>query len=422
MLAHSRLRVASGPVTFSATNIIEVESRVRFRKNGVPLPTSNGIKQSITITAGTYPVGTTWQFTLGGPNTYTIPLEITWEAQIGDTIDVTIETTIINSSLYPGLTSDVKVLTSSTLFINPATNNLSAGEVYNKNSIPASQHKQKDFVMDIIRMFNLYLLWDGVNYVIEPRDTFYQLGTTLDWTDKVDRTNGINIKPVGQLTWKQLQFIAKKDADYYSEKYFTDTKEVYGQQNVLNGNEFVTETKKIELSFAPPLSVSSAANHPTLQHMYKLNNGVAEAIDGLPRYGYWAGWVEENTVFKRITGLGNVDYNGYSYVGEFNNPISPTLSVLFGPPRAVYYQTFGVLGITDNDLYSAYYQNELMNQVSANAKLITCYVYLTPLEINNLKLYDLVVVDGALCIISKISDYNTTTVQPTQVELIQFIQ
>jgi hypothetical protein len=109
-------------------------------------------------------------------------------------------------------------------------------------------------------------------------------------------------------------------------------------------------------------------------------------------------------------------------VGEFDDPIAPTFSVLFGPPREVYYRTFGTLAITDKDLYSAYYQNELMNQVSANAKLITCYVYLTPLEINNLKLYDLVVVDGVNCIISKISDYNTTTIQPTQVELIQFIQ
>ena len=90
--------------------------------------------------------------------------------------------------------------------------------------------------------------------------------------------------------------------------------------------------------------------------------------------------------------------------------------------KTIYYRTFGTLAITDNDLYSAYYQNELVNQISANAKLITCYVYLTPLEINNLKLYDLVVVDGVNCIISKISDYNTTTIQPTQVELIQFIQ
>jgi hypothetical protein len=314
-------------------------------------------------------------------------------------------------------------MTDSTALFRPEKNQLALNDTYNKNSLPASQHKQKDFIIDVLRMFNLYLLWDGVNYIIEPRDNFYTLGTQLDWTQKIDRSQEITITPVGQLNWRQIQFMAKKDADYYSDQYATNNKEVYGQQNVFNQNQFITETKKVELTFAPPLSVSTQANYPKLQHIYKLNNGVAEAIDGLPRYGYWAGWKEEGNVFSQITGAGaNVVYDGYAYVGEFDDPIAPTFSVLFGPPREVYYRTFGTLAITDNDLYSAYYQNELMNQVSANAKLITCYVYLTPLEINNLKLYDLVVVDGVNCIISKISDYNTTTIQPTQVELIQFIQ
>lgn len=423
-LVQSRLRATAGPLVFGGTNDIEVEIRVRVRKNGVPLPTSNGVIQNVIIPAGTYTSGTTWNSVLGAADTYTIPFEVSWEAQTGDLIDVTLESVLVDPAPYTGITSDVKVLIGSTVLFKVASNQLGLNDTYSKNSVPAAQHKQKDFIGDVLKMFNLYLLWDGVNYIIEPRDTFYTLGTQLDWTDKVDRSQAIEIIPIGQLNWKQIQMLAKQDADYYSEQYFTNNKEVYGQQNIFNQNEFVTEVKKIELTFAPPMTVSMQANYPKLQHVYKLNNGVAEAIDGKPRYGYWAGWKEEGQVFSQINAPGfiQVQYDGYAYVGEFDDPITPTFSVLFGPPRAIYYQTFGVLGITDNDLYSIYYQSELMNQVSVNAKLITCYVYLTPLEINNLKLYDTVVVDGAKCIISKISDYNTTTVQPTQVELIQFIQ
>jgi hypothetical protein len=422
VLAQSRLR-ATGSFTVSGTLNLDVEIRPRVRKNGTLLPIGNSIRQRISIPSGTYITGDTWNFVLGTPETYTIPFEITVDAQAGDLIDVIVECNIVGGGLYPDITSDVKILVGSTALFKVTENQLALNETYNKNSLPASQHKQKDFITDVLRMFNLYLLWDGVNYIIEPRDTFYTLGTQLDWTQKIDRSQEITITPIGQLNWRQIQFMAKKDADYYSDQYFTNNKEVYGQQNVFNQNQFITETKKVELSFAPPLSVSTAANYPKLQHIYKLNNGVAEAIDGLPRYAYWAGWKEEGNVFSQITGAGaNVLYDGYAYVGEFDDPITPTFSVLFGPPREVYYRTFGTLAITDNDLYSAYYQNELLNQISANAKLITCYVYLTPLEINNLKLYDLVVVDGVNCIISKISDYNTTTIQPTQVELIQFIQ
>jgi hypothetical protein len=421
VLVQSRLR-ATGSSTVSGTLNLDVEIRPRVRKNGVLLPIGNSIRQTISIPSGTYITGDTWNFVLGTPETYTIPFEITVDAQAGDLIDAIVESNII-IGVPIDLISDVKILVGSTALFKVTENQLALNDTYNKNSLPASQHKQKDFITDVLRMFNLYLLWDGVNYIIEPRDNFYTLGTQLDWTQKIDRSQEITITPIGQLNWRQIQFMAKKDADYYSDQYFTNNKEVYGQQNVFNQNQFITETKKVELSFAPPLSVSTADNYPKLQHIYKLNNGVAEAIDGLPRYAYWAGWKEEGSVFSQITGAGaNVVYDGYAYVGEFDDPIAPTFSVLFGPPREVYYRTFGTLAITDNDLYSAYYQNELLNQISANAKLITCYVYLTPLEINNLKLYDLVVVDGVNCIISKISDYNTTTIQPTQVELIQFIQ
>jgi hypothetical protein len=398
---------------------IPIDINVRFRKNFVDIPGSAAVRQIIWIPAGTINVGETFEYDMSVPSAISLPFEKTWDAQTGDVIEVV----ITSSTVTPELTSDVMIMTDSTALFRPEKNQLALNDTYNKNSLPASQHKQKDFIIDVLRMFNLYLLWDGVNYIIEPRDNFYTLGTQLDWTQKIDRSQEITITPIGQLNWRQIQFMAKKDADYYSDQYSTNNKEVYGQQNVFNQNQFITETKKVELTFAPPLSVSKEANYPKLQHIYKLNNGVAEAIDGLPRYGYWAGWKEEGNVFSQITGAGTaVQYNGYAYVGEFDDPIAPTFSVLFGPPREVYYRTFGTLAITDNDLYSAYYQNELMNQVSENAKLITCYVYLTPLEINNLKLYDLVVVDGVNCIISKISDYNTTTIQPTQVELIQFIQ
>jgi len=400
--------------------IVTVYLDAEIRKNNVSLGTIERITQLITIPVGTYTAGQLIEYTIVDDSKTFLNIERTWDAAIGDLITIVVSPNFITST---GFSPDVSILAGSLAVFRPEQTQLVLNDTYNKNSVPASQHKQKDFIIDVLRMFNLYLLWDGVNYIIEPRDNFYTLGTQLDWTQKIDRSQEITITPVGQLNWRQIQFMAKKDADYYSDQYFINNKEVYGQQNVFNQNQFITETKKVELTFAPPLSVSTRANYPKLQHIYKLNNGVAEAIDGLPRYGYWAGWKEEGNVLSQITGAGaNVEYDGYAYVGEFDDPISPTFSVLFGPPREVYYRTFGTLAITDNDLYSAYYQNELMNQVSANAKLITCYVYLTPLEINNLKLYDLVVVDGVNCIISKISDYNTTTIQPTQVELIQFIQ
>lgn len=385
-----------------------------------------GVVQVISIPAGSYAIGDFIEYNMSDIRYYSIPLTFTYDAMSVETFTAKIVCT--NSTGY--LSSSVKVLQNSTLTIKPTNSNLSAGDTYTKASVIANQHKQKDFIGDVLRMSNLYVLYDGINYIIEPRDTFFTLGVMHDWTNKIDRSQEINIMPIGQLNWKQITFKHAVDKDYYSDKYNTNYNEVYGQQDVFNNNEFISDTKTVELKFSPPLSVSTQPNFPKIPHCYKLNNGVAEAIDGLPRYGYWAGWKETTTVSHGVVGLtptpgsgsGGTDYNGYPFVGEFDDPLAPTLSVLFGSPKTIYYQTYTLLGITTNDLYNTYYNNELNNQLSANAKIITCYVLLTPMEINNLKLYDTVIVDGVQCVISKISDYNTSTIQPVQVELIQYVR
>ncbi len=419
--AQIRGRIIFTSAYVSSGTTVNVSITLRCYKNGVATGITAAVIQPINIPVGSYLIGDSIEYNLSSPANYIIPLDTSFDASPTDTIDIRVTSTLLTGGIPA--TAQTSVLYSSTAIFKPLNNSLSEGDVYNKNTVPASQHKQKDFIIDILRMFNLYLLWDGVNYIIEPRDTFYTLGQTLDWTDKVDRSKDIKIQPVGQLNWKQLQYKFAVDKDFYSDQYNTNYKQAYGSLNVNNNNEFVKDNKTVELKFAPPLSVSEAANYPKLQHIYKLNNGVAEPIDGLPRFGYWAGWVEETSASHSISGIGaSNNYDGYLFVGEFNNPTNPTLSVLFGPPREVYYQTFGVLGITTNDTYNIYHKNEIENQVSVNAKIYSAYIMLSPIDINNLRLYDLVVVDGVKFIISKISDYNTTQPQPTMVELIQFIQ
>jgi len=384
----------------------------------------NVITQTFTLN-GSYTTGQTINFNLTGldPAQYTSQFFITVpNVTLNQWVKIDITGSFSQSGAAP-VEPLVSILNNSEFTVKPVSRLIQYGDVYPKKAVIANQHKQKDFIVDVLRMFNLYVLFDGTNYIIEPRDTFYSLGNVIDWTNKVDRSQPIEIIPVGQLNWKQITFKGAADKDYYSDRYTTDYEEIYGQQDVFNNNEFITETKTVELKFAPPMSVSTNVAYPKIQHMYKLNNGVSEAIDGMPRYAYWGGWKEEGLVNFQLTGgASTLTYTGYPYIGEFDDPNNPTLSVLFGPPKSIYYEIGGVLTIPNNDLYIAYYNNELNNQISANAKLIRCSVFLTPQEINNLKLYDTVIVDGVQCLIGKISDYDTNNIQPTQVELIQYVQ
>lgn len=371
---------------------------------------------------GSYTAGQTIDF-IYNPEKCDLYTTINNYAAIASGVGVTFDQRInVSGSGNPNVSTSVQVLADSSWKVEPNNNSIGIGDTYFPSSVIAAQHKQRDFISDVLKMFNMYLLFDGVNYIIEPRDIFYTLGFTADWTMKVDRSQDITVVPVGQVNWNKLELKPKVGNDFYATTYNENYKEAYGQQNVLNINEFVTETKSIELTFCAPMLVSTQANYPKIQHIYTVKSGGTEPIDGTPRYGYWSGWKENGTVSYKIDYISSqVNYVGYPLVGEWDDVSNPSISVLFGNPKVINYQTTGNVALTTNNLYK-YYENELLNQVSANAKLVTCKVYLTPFEINTTNLYDKVIIDGGLFLISKISGFNPINIEPTEVELIQYNQ
>ena len=106
--------------------------------------------------------------------------------------------------------------------------------------------------------------------------------------------------------------------------------------------------------------------------------------------------------------------NGYAYVGEFNNPNTPTISALFGSPREIFYRSFDDIAITTNNLYK-YYESMLLNQIDLNAKVVECQI-VYPIFTSQFKLYDTVILDGIKCTISKLESSS----QVTNLELIQY--
>ena len=298
---------------------------------------------------------------------------------------------------------------------------LPVGAVYSKNLVPANDHKQVDFILDVIRMFNLYLLWDGTKYIIEPRDNFYTLGVDRDYTDFVDRSKPVEIVPIGQLNWKQLQFVPALDNDFYSQKYNADFNENYGQQNVLNENEFVRNTVQIPLTFAAPMTVQDAGDRLATHHIYKIgSNGLKEPISGKPRYGVWNGWDNYGINYK-ING-GNVNYSGYSFAGEFYD-YGGNRSALFGAPRQIYFTPIdATFTIPSSTLVTRQYINDLLNQTDLNAKVVTYTVLLPAIQINNLQLYDTIIIDGVRYIISNISIPDASSSMMCELKLIQYIR
>lgn len=108
------------------------------------------------------------------------------------------------------------------------------------NAVPIGV-KQKDFLMSIIKMFNLYLEQDrevSNKFIIEPRDDGYYLPSTnpaniVDLSSKIDTgENPIEIEPMGALDFKRYHFKYKEDKDYFNQKYLNTWGETYSERQV----------------------------------------------------------------------------------------------------------------------------------------------------------------------------------------------
>ncbi len=133
------------------------------------------------------------------------------------------------------------------------------GTVYMNRILP-KEILQKDFLVSITRMFNLY--WDNTDLAnelyIQPRDT-YLTDNINDYSRKLDISKQVQILPMGELDANPYQFTYKQDTDYYNDIYFKEFNRVYGDLNYYINNDFIKEPKKTEVIFSPTPLVNDPA-------------------------------------------------------------------------------------------------------------------------------------------------------------------
>ena len=295
--------------------------------------------------------------------------------------------TVVNSGLVEGNTIDMSI------------------------SIPKNI-KQKDYVMSLVKMFNLYIQPDTLNnknLIIEPRDDFYS-NVVTDWSSKLDKSQDIESKPMGALNFKEYLYTYKQDKDYYNELYFDTWDEVYGQDDFTLGNQFLKNKHKTEIIFSPTPSVGQDWYDRVLPTIIKYDdtNGVQRTESNI-RILQWGGmkstdqsWIHTNDANTAT------NYSTYPYAGMYDDPYTPTEILEFGLTNEIYY-TNGfnrVITFTNNGLFNKYYSKFIQEITDTNSKIVTGYFYLSPSDIKNLSFSSQYYFEGQYFRLSKIENYN----------------
>lgn len=281
---------------------------------------------------------------------------------------------------------------------------------------------QKDFLSSIVKLFNLYVYDDPnkLNHVkVEPFVDFFIDGQVTDWSNKLDRSKPVKIKPMSELNARYYNFKFKNDSDFYNDLYQKRYNEGYGTYKYDSGYQFSIESHEVDLIFSPTPLVGYGGEDKVYSTIFKSSAGVEECIDSNIRI----------LQAKKITGVTSWDilqmdgttvlgsYTNYCYAGHYDDPNVPANDIQFGAPKELFFTLVtGALNINQFNVYWSPYMAEITD---VDSKLMTATFRLKRSDIYNLKFSTFVFVDGVLFRLNKIIDYNATSEDTCMVELLK---
>ncbi len=290
--------------------------------------------------------------------------------------------------------------------------NIVEGNTIPMNSTIPINIKQKDFIMSLVKMFNLYIQPDpnnNKNLIIEPREDFYT-NDIIDWSAKVDRSQNIESKPMGALNFREYLYTYKNDKDYYNQLYFNTYDEVYGQDDFKLTNQFINNKHKTEIIFSPTPNVGQEWYDRVIPTIIKFDdkNGVQRTEANI-RILQWGGMKATGQQWYHTSRNATPTlYSTYPYSGMYDDPYSPTTLLEFGISNEIYYSNVfdKIVTFSDNTLFNKYHSKFIQEITDNNSKIVNGYFYLTPSDIKNLSFSSQYYFEGQYFRLNKVENYN----------------
>jgi hypothetical protein len=283
----------------------------------------------------------------------------------------------------------------------------------------------KDFFTSIMKMFNLVVYEDKYTsnkLLIEPYYNFFT-GEQIDWSNKLDRSKPIKIKPMSELAYRYYKLKYNQDNDFYNENYRKAFNEGYADRIYDTNYDFNKDSQDVSIIFAPSVLYKKPGTDKTYPAIYKKsnNNAVEDRMDSIIRIGM----VKKKTGvanwrIQKQDGSGNWSgvLNAYGYFGHLDDPTTPAIDINFGAPLEIYFTNSSY---PSNNLFNTYYSGYMAEITDKDSRLITGMFYLNDLDIYNLDFKKFIYLDGGVYKISRIIDYEAGKNTPTKVELLRVI-
>lgn len=429
----------TGATTISVSAVLNGYGYLQSYQNVFIRVLKNGVAIAENVQAG---IGAVTR-----PYYFSIPFTTTLATN--DTISVQFQTQVTSNPtfLVTAMTGNF-ILTSAASQIIPAD----YGDGISMNANLPKGVFQRDFFSSILKMFNLYVVEDTTrekHLKIIPFIDFYYLGEDVvlitddfgtlfdvdftdqlllepgtrdfpDWTQKMDRSRAIRLRPMSELNGRYFEYKFKQDNDYYSEQYQKKYSEGYGDRIEDTGYEFAREKQTAEVIFANTVMVGYDGEDKVFPTVFKLANNQEDRTEHVIRI----------MQAKKITGVNSyairngattlTNITDYGYAGHLDDPDVPQVDLCFGAPKELQFEV--AVSYPSANLFNGFWSDYVAEITDKDSKLLIAYFRLTEVDILNLDFSRLIYIDGALWRLNKVSDYNPMADDVTRVELLKVIE
>ena len=375
------------------------------------------------VTIGSYYIGAPFVGHYFTANINLVDITINTSESLTFSLDWTSSSTSYNLIVQSGGSLSITTTSSDIVPIN-------YNEAIKINSTIPKGIFQRDFFLSICKMYNLYVyddIFTDKKIYIKPYIDFYPTtsANALDWSNKIDRSKPLSIKPMSELNARYYQFKYKDDTDNYNENYKKKYNENYGDRLYDTAYDFSKDTETLEVIFASSPLIQATGRDKLVTQILKLsdNNTKEQSMDSIIRI----------MQVQKITGVatwhirnqgnsGNLDTaTSYGYAGHlhFNSAGVPDNDINFGAPKEVYITT---TSYPTTNLFNAYYSDYIAEITDKNSKLLTCSALLNTVDINNIDFSKYIWIDGILYRLNKIENFNPMEYNTTKISLLKVIE
>lgn len=292
------------------------------------------------------------------------------------------------------------------------------GTIELSNFIPLM--KGSDFLMGVVRQFNLYQS-DPTEGVVqsEPLTDFYlPTNQFTDITQKIDHSKPIIITPSANEYAKNIIFAFKKSTDFDATRYSDKWLEEYGDLNYTQGSYYAKGDLKTELPWSTIIPYEVATNIH-VPRFVKIENSVMKPNSGAPRIMFWNGLQSGSWTLRDTVGTGSEVLTTYPSVHHFDDWTNPTFDLNFKLVSEVYY-TASI--VTTKNSFSEYYSTFINEMTSPAGQLAKLSVTFDEQDIKNRDFRKLLMINGGLFRLNKINEFSADVKTSTEIELVKVLK